>query len=73
MRQYNKVGQPYIGPSVKCLNNKVCATSEYILLTENIATYMWILLMQAHTVPVFSIGDIRLIFGNGNIIDTLLI
>ena len=47
MRQYNKIGWPYIGPAVKSSNNKICVTSESVVLTEDIATYKWIILMQA--------------------------
>ena len=72
MRQYNKIGWPYIGIAVKSSNNKICLTSESVVLSEDIATYMWILLMQAQMVPSFSIGDIRLIFGDGKITQTLL-
>ena len=47
---------------MKNSNNKVCVTSEYVVLSEDITTYKWILLMQAQMVPAFSINDIRLIF-----------
>jgi hypothetical protein len=73
MRQYNKIGWPYIGIAVKSSNNKICLTSESVVLSEDIATYKWILLMQAQMVPAFTIGDIRLIFGDGKITQTLLI
>ena len=39
MRQYNKIGWPYIGLAVKSSSNKICVTSEYVVLTEDIATY----------------------------------
>jgi hypothetical protein len=72
MRQYNKIGWPYIGLAVKSSNNKICVTSESVVLTEDIETYKWIILMQAEMVPAFSIRDILLIFGDGKITDRLL-
>ena len=54
-------------------NNKTCVTSEYVVLTQDIATYKWIFHIHVHMVPVFSIGSIRLIFCDGKITERITI
>jgi hypothetical protein len=72
--QYNNVGWPYIGPTVKDDEMKVCVVGESILTAESHSAYEWVLLYYSITQmePRFKFCTIKYIFTDQLITVSLL-
>ena len=71
-RQYNKLCWPYIGPTIKTSENRIRVVAESVVLTEDLATYKWILLSLKQMEPKWDLNKIRIIFADGLITQNLL-
>jgi hypothetical protein len=71
-RQFNSMNWPYIGPCVKDQDMKVRVVCESICVEESTRMYAWVVRMLNEMEPRFSLHNIRLIFGDQGITQTLL-
>jgi hypothetical protein len=71
-RQYNSSGFPYISPCVTDNENKVAQVAEAIVIEEEISVYAWVINMMHEIEPRFDKSSIRIIFGDGKIVQSLL-
>ena len=71
-RQFNYLGWPYIAPCVKTGDMGIAVTSEAIVVTEDLDLYAWILKAQEEMEPRWSTSDVKIIFGDGFLKQSLL-
>ena len=71
-RQYNKICWPYIGPVIKTGENKTRVIAESVVLSEDLDSYEWIINSISEMEPKWNIKNIKLIFADGLITDSLL-
>ena len=71
-RQYNKLCWPYIGPTIKTSENTVRVIVESVVISEDIETYEWILRAVAEMEPKWHLNQLKIIFADGLITETLL-
>ena len=71
-RQYNKLCWPYIGPTIKTSENTVRVIAESVVISEDIETYEWILRAVAEMEPKWHLNQLKIIFADGLITETLL-
>ena len=73
MRAFNKIGWPYSGLALRNSENKVCLGCEGILSGETTAFYTWMIETLAILEKRWSVTNIRMIFADGTITNTLLV
>jgi hypothetical protein len=71
-RQFNSSGFPYISPCVTDNENKVAQVAEAIVIEEETDVYVWVIKMMADIESRFHPKSIRLIYGDGKIVQSLL-
>ena len=71
-REFNHFGWPYIGITVKDGSNQISVCSESIVASEDLGTYAWILSTMSKMVPQYSLSNIRIIFGDQFLKESLL-
>ena len=64
LRQYNSLGWPYCGVSMKDEDFNVCVGSESVIIEESNEGYEWILKAMADIERNFIISNIRLMFAD---------
>ena len=72
LRQYNSIGWPYCGVSMRNHENETVVGAETIIVEESNASYQWILQTCADLEPRFQLSSIRLIFADQKITKILL-
>jgi hypothetical protein len=72
-KQFNDFGWPYIGPAVKDSEFKVQTCAESICIEESNNVYTWIMKSMFEIESRFKISDIRLIYANQLISNTVLV
>ena len=71
-RQYNKHGWVYIGPCIKDHENRIGTIIKSIVIEESIDAYCWVLSSMMCMEPKFKKENIKLMFGDEFLTDTLL-
>ena len=71
-RQYNRMGWTYIGPVVKTNEFCVRCVAESIVIKEDVVIYEWVIESLSEMEPKWSSSNIKIIFANGLIMQTLL-
>ena len=71
-RQYNKLCWPYIGPTIRTNENTNRVIAESVVISEDIDTYVWILQSIQDMEPKWNVKNVRLIFADGLISQSLL-
>ena len=71
-RQFNSSGWPYIAPVVKDNEMKVAVAAESIVTEETHEFYIWILQSMAEIEPRFELANIRIVFADQKLTDTIL-
>ena len=71
-RQYNKLCWPYIGPTIRTNENTNRVIAESVVISEDIDTYVWILQSIQDMEPKWNVNNVRLIFADGLISQSLL-
>ena len=71
-RQFNSSGFPYISPCMVDEEGNVCQGCEAIVVEESIEMYSWILLEMNRLEPRFQLKNIKFIFSDQKVTDTLL-
>ena len=71
-RQYNKLCWPYIGPVIRTGENKIRVIAESVVISEDLESYQWILESVAAMEPKWSLSNLRIIFSDGFITQSLL-
>ena len=71
-RQFNNMGWPYIGPVVKTNDNTIRCVAESVVIAENAEMYEWVLKSMSEMEPKWSLSNIKIIFADGLIKQTLL-
>jgi hypothetical protein len=71
-RQFNSSGWPYIAPVVKDNEMKVALAAESIVTEETHEFYIWILKSMVEIEPRFELANVRLVFADQKLTDTIL-
>ena len=71
-RQFNTMNWPYIGPCMKDQNMKVRTVTKSICVEESTRMYAWVVQMMHKMEPRLHLSQIRLIFGDQGITQSLL-
>lgn len=71
-RQFNSMNWPYIAPCVKDQDMKVRVVCESICVEESTRMYSWVVKMLNEMEPRFQLSNIRFIFGDQGITQSLL-
>ena len=72
LRHYNHFGWPYIGITIKDRNNMIAVCCETIVTSEALDIYEWIIRTICGFVSNFSIYDIKIIFGDKFLRESLI-
>jgi hypothetical protein len=72
MKQHNKMKWPYMGPTVKDGEMKICQVSECIAIEETLRAYQFVIESMASIEPRWRLSDLHLIFADQFVTKTLI-